>query len=285
MTKELEQEPPSDLQIQGDFTVLMPTYNRYDLKILFESSVASIYSNTLKAKEVIIVIDGKVDNEFEAKIKKLQQKYNYKLIWIEKNSGLTKALNTGLFEVKTRYTFRADGDDINHSQRFKMLYDKLNEGYDLVGSLIQERELDGTPLKCRKVPLEHKKIKSIMRFRNPFNHMTVGFSTELAKSVGGYPDIYLREDYGLWASMLEAGAKTANIDNILVTATTGKALHARRSGGKYVRAETEIQRHLINTKISSLKVATVAGIFRAIIFAMPRLISSNIYKLLLRQKL
>ena len=62
--------------------------------------------------------------------------------------------------------------------------------------------------------------------------MTVLYKTKLIKSVGGYPNIYHREDYGLWAKLVKKGAIFHNIDEVLVHVNGGKTLYKRRGGLK-----------------------------------------------------
>ena len=73
--------------------------------------------------------------------------------------------------------------------------------------------------------------------------------TKLIKSVGGYPNIYLREDYGLWVKLSKEGAIFHNIDEVLVHVNGGKSLYKRRSGFKNAIAEYKLQILLYQCKI------------------------------------
>ena len=54
--------------------------------------------------------------------------------------------------------------------------------------------------------------------------MTSFIRTKNTLKVGGYPNIYLREDYGLWAKMINEGSRFHNIDENLVHANGGYKL-------------------------------------------------------------
>ena len=116
----------------------------------------------------------------------------------------------------------------------------------LLGGTIQERSKNGKKLSIRRTPLSHQKILKYVIKRNPFNHMTVAFRTNVVRSLGGYPDLHLREDYGLWIKILSAGFFSQNTEAILVDATTGSDMYKRRGGWRYAKAELQLQRYLIH---------------------------------------
>ena len=266
----------------GDFSVLMPTYDREDLLRMFGSAVESIYSNSLLPKQVIIVVDGPVGYDFSKRIREYEDRFNFEIIWLNERSGITKALNEGLERVTSKWTFRADGDDINMNYRFEEQFSILQKGYDLVGGWAKEIDSTGLLLGTRKVPETDEQIRKYIRYRNPFNHMTTAYSTERARKIGGYPDIYLREDYGMWASLIRDGAKSYNIQKVLVHASAGSGQYARRSGQVYLVAEYTLQKHLVRMNQSSPMMALVIGLLRALIFGSPRFMHSAIYRLFLR---
>ena len=265
-----------------DFSVLLPTYNRADLYILFDKAINSIFSNSVVPSETIVVIDGPISPEFTVKINKYEKLYNLLVIWIPENVGLTKALNIGLSHITTKWVFRADGDDFNLPDRFEKQLKVLRDGYHLVGGSVQEIDEEGNLLKIRNVPLHHLQICEMIKRRNPFNHMTVAFSTEFAKEIGGYPNIFLKEDYGLWCSFIKHGAKTANLPDILVYATTGEKFFLRRTGLNYIKSEINLQRYLLACNLSTFLDALVFGLLRCVAYTMPASVKKLIYFKFLR---
>jgi hypothetical protein len=100
--------------------------------------------------------------------------------------------------------------------------------------------------------------------------------------IGGYPDLYLKEDYGLWASLIADGARCHNLAEVLVRATTGKAMYRRRGGFRYARSEWSLQMHLIKTGHTNVASAIVCACLRALVFSLPTSFRSFIYERLLR---
>ena len=112
--------------------------------------------------------------------------------------------------------------------------------------------------------------------------MSVGFRTKVIIDAGCYPEIHLKEDYALWATLLAKGIKVYNLDETLVDATTGKDMYRRRGGLKYALAEIDMQRHLVRVGLKSYFFAVIDGSLRALIFLMPSVIRKLIYLKLLR---
>jgi glycosyltransferase involved in cell wall biosynthesis len=268
----------------GGFTVLMAVYGKDDLS-LFEKAVFSVYDNTLRPDAFILVVDGPVSIEMKNLIFKLQHQYPIKTIFLPFNQGLARALNEGLKKVKTTWVVRADADDYNMPNRFVLQANAISlkeERIDIISGAIQEVDLDGTPLMIRRMPETHTDIMRLADIRSPFNHMAVAFRTECALKCGGYPDIYLKEDYALWGQILGTGGRAMNLSEILVFATTGKEMYRRRGGWKYAYAEIALQKHLVKYGIKSAIPAFIHGHARALIFVLPTFIRSLVYRRLLR---
>ncbi len=265
-----------------DFTVLLPIYQRSDLIENFEKVLESIYQNTIKPNELIVLIDGAVSNDFKEKIKREEAKYKYKILWSDK-IGLAKILNKGIKKVKATWIARMDGDDICAPDRFEKSIDLINQGFDLFGGQIIEKEKNTKNFVLKRVPVKSEDIKKMLKYRNPFNHMTVFYKTELAKKIGGYPDLYLKEDYGFWCKMIGCGAKVANMPYVVVEAKTGNNFFMRRGGLKYIQSEFYLQKIMLEQKLTNLFFATIIFILKSIIYILPLFIKKFIYKTILRK--
>ena len=268
----------------GGFTVLMAVYGKDDV-LLFERAVTSVFNNDLQPDAFILVVDGPVPDLLSDLIKSLQGKYGISVLYLKENSGLAKALNAGLELVRTEWTVRADADDFNVENRFSSQANFLNRGrgIDVFGGAIQEIDKLGNVLAVRRTVETHDQIIKFAAKRNPFNHMTVACKTKFARLCGGYPNIHLKEDYALWASMLAAGAKAANMPDILVRATTGRDMYRRRGGLQYAAAEIALQKHLTSVGLKSKHMAILHGLARSLVFVMPSSIRGFIYEKILRQ--
>jgi glycosyltransferase involved in cell wall biosynthesis len=265
----------------SDFSVLLAVYKRDD-PVLFRKSLSSIFVNSYSPLELVVVADGELTAELINIISEFSRYNPLRLIQLPVNVGLAKALNVGLSSINTKFTLRADADDINHLKRFEILVSKLNEGFDLVGSSIREVDKDGVEVAFRKCPLTQDGIIRFAKKRNPFNHMSVGFRTDSVIKAGGYPSIYLKEDYALWAVMLASGCSVCNLDEVLVDATAGKDMFRRRGGVRYAMAEINLQIHLMRCGLKSPFGALIDGVMRAIIFLAPRYVREFFYLKFLR---
>jgi hypothetical protein len=119
----------------------------------------------------------------------------------------------------------------------------IESGFDLVGSgMLEFGASSDDVVGTRTPPTETDDILRRARFADPFNHPTVVFRRKLVQNVGGYTDFALMEDYLLWAKMIVAGAKVANVAEPLVKYRVGAGAYARRGGLRQLRAELAVQR-------------------------------------------
>ena len=136
--------------------------------------------------------------------------------------------------------------------------------------------------RIKKVPISQKNILRYVKFRNPFNHMSVAFKSEIVKKVGYYPRIYLKEDYGLWAKLIQSNVKMINLSRRLVKAYSGPEMVKRRSGYKILVSEIMLQKLLYDTKINSLFLSFVSFSIRFLFLLAPFQIKKILYNIIRR---
>jgi glycosyltransferase involved in cell wall biosynthesis len=264
------------------FTVLMSVYYKDDPTLL-SRALLSVFNSTVIPDYVVLVGDGPLPIRITTVIDSFRIHQQFQFIQLENNIGLARALNFAIEYISTNYIIRFDSDDVNVPERFEKLLAILNAGYDLVGSAILEVEKDGSPVAIRLLPESKEKIIRFARRRNPFNHMSVAYRTDFVKKCGGYPDIYLKEDYGLWATMIKQGANVINLPDVLVHVTAGKEMYKRRGGLKYILSEYSLQRHLVAAGIKPLFWGIIDGVLRSIIFVLPSSVRGFFYLRFLRR--
>jgi glycosyltransferase involved in cell wall biosynthesis len=264
-----------------NFTVLIAVYAG-DTKHRFLNAIESIYSNTVLPSDLILVVDGPTEDELKDTIIFLRKKYNFTVLWLPNNLGLANALNKGLTLVKTDWVIRADSDDINVFDRFETQLKMMTNEFDLIGGFIKEVDALGNIQQIRNVPKTGVEILNSIKYRCPFNHMTVAFRTQMVLDSGGYPNIYLKQDYCLWINMLSKGARAANTEKVLVNAFAGNAMHKRRGGVKYALSEIKLQKIMVQKGFNNIFFASIIGLMRASVFLMPNFIRSYIYDKFLR---
>ena len=251
---------------------------------LFARAIASVYENEVKPDYMVLVVDGPISARLERQCIVAQRQHGAAVVRLDANRGLAEALNFGLSHVRTEWVVRADADDYNLPQRFARISELLDAHpeLDLVGSALLELEWDGKPVARQIVPLHHDQIRKFMIRRNPFNHQTVAFRRSIVERLGGYPNIYLKEDYGLWVTMIASGANCANLPEVLVHATAGRDMYTRRSGWRYACGERELQALMVSLGLKSRLRAALDGIARAGFFLLPSLVRRLIYMWALR---
>jgi Glycosyl transferase family 2 len=191
------------------------------------------------------------------------------VVEIERNGGLGPALDAGLAACRHDVVARMDADDISLPHRFAVQLPIIEAGFDLVGSgLIEFGTGPDDVVGTRTPPTEPADILARSRFADPFNHPTVVYRRELVQSVGGYTDFALMEDYLLWAKMIVAGARVANVAEPLVKYRVGAGAYARRGGTAQLRAELAVQRRFrqlgFTTRAQFVRNVVVRGGYRLV---------------------
>jgi glycosyltransferase involved in cell wall biosynthesis len=92
-------------------SVVMAVYKN-DNFLFFEESIKSLLLQTLLPKEIIIVIDGQVDNNIRDVLHKFHDNKLFRFINLTENNGLANALNVGINQAKYDLIARMDADDI-----------------------------------------------------------------------------------------------------------------------------------------------------------------------------
>lgn len=274
-----------NINFQGGFSVLMALYYKDDPSLLVRA-VDSVFKNSLTPNELVLVIDGPIGQNLEGVLEKLRAQYtNLRIIRLVENRGLATALNFALKEIKFPWVVRADADDINLPHRFATLAQAVyqNPGLQLLGSAMTEIDELGRPLTVREVPCTEKEILQFAKTRNPFNHMTVAYRLDAVIACGAYPNIFLKEDYGLWCHFLAKQLPVANIKEVLVHASAGMAMFRRRGGWRYAKSEWEMQLLLVRLGLKGKVRAILDGSMRAIFFLIPARIRGFLYTTLLRK--
>lgn len=268
-------------QAEIEFAVLGAFY-RGDDPLLLRRALESVYASTVLPSHFILVQDGPVSEDLSAVVGAFHKEKNFEHLVLLDNCGLAEALNHGLDSIKHEYVVRIDADDINVPERFEKLIQALDDGHDIVGSWIREFDAEGRSIAVRRVPCDESSIKQAMKYRNPFNHMSVAFRRSAVFAAGRYPNILLREDYGLWARLIAQGARATNLPIVLVNVSGGSRMYERRGGLKYALAEIQLQRHLLALGLQTLPMALVIGCLRAAIFILPSRLRGRFYLAALR---
>jgi glycosyltransferase involved in cell wall biosynthesis len=220
-----------------NFTVLIPVYHANNPDHL-ELALKSVTDQTVKPDEILLVEDGPIPpvldnviNEFS-----IQAEGRVKRIRVPENRGLVNSLNVGLEHASYELVARMDTDDLSAPHRFEkqLAFFKQHPDYSLVGGQIQEfiEEIGDVPL-VRKLPLKYEEIVAYSKKRCPFNHPSVMYRKSMLQAIGGYEEYRNFEDYYLWAKIIHAGYKVANLPDVLLYFRMGQDFVKRRKGITY----------------------------------------------------
>ena len=115
------------------FSIIIPVYN---VENYIKKCLDSVFSQSFKDYEVIVVNDGTKDNSME-----IVKDYKVKVI-NQKNQGLSAARNTGVKEAKGDYLLFLDSDDYYEKDLLKEINNSLKNNPDVVRFQIQDVKED-----------------------------------------------------------------------------------------------------------------------------------------------
>ena len=273
---------------QLNFSVLMSVYYK-EKPEFFDLALESIYNQTVKADEWVIVKDGAISQELQDVIDKYKQYegVNIKEVQLDENKGLGIALSVGVPECSYELIARMDTDDIAVPNRFELQLAEFekNPELDLCGGQIIEFETDPSlPIAERHVPLTQEEIVAFQKKRSAFNHMTVMFKKSKVLEAGNYKDCPLMEDDMLWVDMLLAGARCMNVDEYLCRVRTNRDMIARRGGLKYYKKYKKARKMIYKTGFISHSQYTKTNFIQFIVCIMPNWLRKKVFFGMLHKK-
>lgn len=264
-----------------ELSVLQSVYYKDD-PIAFDLSLESLFKQTLRAKQVVIVKDGKISNDLQCVIDKWKKNLPIMEVGYDLNRGLSYALNYGLKYVENEYVARMDSDDICYPDRFEKQVDYLTKNPDcvLLSGYISEFYKDIEKIvDIRKVPVEYEDIKKSIVLKNTFNHMAVVFKKQVIEIVGGYQEVPYFEDWDLWVRVVNNNYVVSNIPVCLVYARIGNDMIGRRHGIQYVKKEIFFHKRQLKAGYITLIQFIKAVIVRVPIRLLPKPLLKKIYSL------
>ena len=267
------------------FSVLLSVYHKEQTSYM-RLSLDSIFNQTVKPTEVILVEDGPLTPELYNVIDEYSQEHKeLKVIKLAKNGGLGNALNEGMKHCSYELVARMDTDDVCKPHRFERQLQLFKEHpeVDVCSSWIDEFVDDtNNVVSLRKLPEQNDDIVKYAKGRCPVNHPAVMYRRSKVMEVGGYQGF--PEDSYLWVKLMMAGAVFYNIQESLIYFRTSDDVYKRRGGWKYakddIRAQWVFYRMGFLTFYDFIKNVLIRGTVRL----MPNKLRVLIYNKLLRTK-
>lgn len=236
------------------YSVLMSVYNKENSEYLKES-ILSMLQQSVPPDEIVIVKDGPLTDELERVLEGFKDDRTIKIIAIEQNVGLGKALNIGVTQCRNELIARMDTDDISEKNRCEKqleVFNNYNE-ISLVGTATYEFKDDTENIVAHKeVKVDHSEIKRQMKYRNPIIHPTVMFKKSDLLKAGNYQHYFYNEDYYMWIRMLQHGFIFKNINEPLVKMRINDETYLRRGGWKYFVTQKYLFDYMLKNKLINL---------------------------------
>ncbi|MGL5051637.1 MAG: glycosyltransferase [Fusobacteriaceae bacterium] len=237
------------------FSVLISVYFK-EVPEYLDLSLKSITDDQiLKPDEIVLVKDGPLTEALDSVIQKYVNKYKglFKIIALDKNQGLGKALNIGLEKCTYELVARMDGDDISKPERFLKQIEiyKNNPKLDMIGSWIDEFQIINNEFKVRsirKVPEKNEEIYKKLKTICTFNHPTVMYKKIKVIGVGSYNQEFKLEDYYLWIRMALNKNIFFNLQESLVYFRITNDTSKRRGGIKLTLDDIKFQNKLLENR-------------------------------------
>jgi len=212
-----EYEQDEDLTI----SVVIPAYNaeRYIRRCL-----ESVFTQTLKPMEVIVVDDGSADSTAV-----LARKLGARVI-TKQNGGPAAARNTGINSTTGRWIAMLDADDYWDPEKLERQVAALRPGAVLV--YCGARVFDECGSRGMMSAADPTQVKEMLRYRNPITTSTVLARRDALQLVKGFrEDVSGVEDWDLWMRMRSTG-EYVGIDSALAhyyVSSQGYSVNAERT--------------------------------------------------------
>ncbi|MBK7625548.1 MAG: glycosyltransferase [Kineosporiaceae bacterium] len=148
---------------------------------------------------VLTIFDGtSPDVDEHAALRQLGARW----LCLDKQPTLAHVLNQGLRQVNTELISRLDADDLwmpgRLGEQLRLMAD--HPTHAAAGSHARTIDAAGAPVGQLRAGAGPD-LRSALIWRNQLLHPTVVFRTDLARRVGGYPEVSRMEDYGLWLAL------------------------------------------------------------------------------------
>lgn len=236
------------------FSVAMCVYSG-DIAEHFEVAVESVLNQTIQPDELVLVVDGPINDKVNDVIGKYESNSKFKMVRFSENQGHAKARQAALEACTYNIVALMDSDDISVPTRFEKELEILrkNPEISVVGSNIQEFEDEPQcVVGYRVVPESDVDIKEYMKKRCPMNQVTVLIKKDDVLDAGGFLDWYCNEDYYLWIRLAAKGYRFANVQEPLVNVRVDSKMYGRRGGFKYFTSEAKLQAYMLSSGIIGL---------------------------------
>lgn len=180
-------------------SVLMAVYNTSQEYLT--SAIMSIITQSFSDLEFIIIDDGSNDLTSSYLMKFAETDRRIVLHKIDKNIGLTRALNEGLKLVRGEFIARQDADDVSGFNRLKAQLEFLNSHPEIDAVCAGVEMIDASGKIIGKLKVNSSKEK--LYRNNSLVHGSMLFRRRVFDRLGSYDErLIFSQDYGIYLKML-----------------------------------------------------------------------------------
>ncbi len=260
----------------------MPVYNAGKY---LRASIDSIFAQSYKNSEVIIVNDASTDDSLEI-IKQYKGRYpnKIKIINLKKNlnRGGDSCANLAIKVAKGEYIARMDADDICHPERIEkqVKFLQKRQDYFLVGTNAFVINADGEVIGSKTEPTSHQDIYKSYFTLHPLIHPSCMFRRKINGRKFKYQIKYsANNDYYTFFGLICSGHKFANLkEKLLYYRIHGKNdtfIHIKRKFLNTLHARYTMIRKFGYTPSISQVVITI--IQSAVALLLPEKVTAMLY--------
>jgi glycosyltransferase involved in cell wall biosynthesis len=218
----------------------MPVWNgeRY-----LEAAMDSIFAQTLREFEFVVVDDGSTDGTLGILAKCTDPRLH--VVRLE-HGGIVTALNTGVANAKAELIARMDADDIAHPERLERQCAAMATNLDAVLCHTNIERIGEFAAAARPphFPRTRALIAAQLCFRSPIVHPTVMFRKGAFLAAGGYlPEERHAEDFGLWGRLIHQGALIGLPEKLLQFRVHAQSISKQQSAAQLALNDSIATRH------------------------------------------
>lgn len=203
-----------------EISVILPFFNA---EKTLESAIKSILNQSFQDFELLLIDNNSTDSSFSI-AEKLAETDSRIFLLKEEKQGVANAMNCGLQNVSGKFLARMDADDISMPRRLEKQLQFINNNPEIgfIGSDVKyiphnentagfKRFVDWANSFHSSKEIELNRFVEI-----PIVNPTIFFRRELFEKYGGCFDGDFPEDYEMQLRYLEAGVKTAKLNEPLL---------------------------------------------------------------------
>lgn len=266
-------------------TIIVPVYNT---KKYLNECLLSLYNQTYKNIEVIIVDDGSTDGSTKI-IDNFYRKYKNKTLVLTntKPSGSgEKASNFGIRSAKGKYVAIMDSDDISIPRRIEKQVNFLEKHLDyfLVSTSAEVVDENSDKIASLNVGKNYKKILSDIYLRNSIINSSVMFRKS---EIDG--DFYkikypFFNDYYSWFYYLSTGKKIFSLKNRLVKYRINLSSSTRKNLKRNFKISFLIKDEISKSNVFTISLIDKLNVFiqRIVVFLSPAQLIDFLYLIKLK---